>query len=244
MFRERILIYAYVAFTCLVFGCCTSKEKEIKPKDQFDLNSLYPLESIVIKTHTEWARGHYPERIKKFKAKPLENNDIVFLGNSITEGGGNWDARFNNPKVKNRGIAGDTTEGVLARLGELIYFKPAQVFMLIGINDLFRDDMSSQNVHDNIISIVRKIHEESPETKICVQTILPTTTNNLKEKIKLTNRMLGESESKETYELIQLYSHFVTEEDSMNNELSVDGIHLNEKGYNLWVENIKNIIDK
>ncbi len=36
--------------------------------------------------------------------KPLNFNDIVFLGNSITAEGKDWSERLNYPNVRNRGI--------------------------------------------------------------------------------------------------------------------------------------------
>ena len=41
---------------------------------------------------------------------------IVFLGNSITEQGGDWGKRLGWSSLKNRGISGDVTEGVLRDL--------------------------------------------------------------------------------------------------------------------------------
>ena len=232
---KAVVTLAFLGFVCLFLGSCSSNDQE----KQIDLNTLYPSDEIVINTHGEWTKVHYQNRIQEFKEAPLENRDIVFLGNSITEGGGDWGTRFNNPKVKNRGISGDTTDGVLARLGEITYFKSAQVFMLIGINDLFRYDMSSQKVHDNIISIVRIIHEENPETKVYVQTILPTATEGVNNKVRLTNTLLKESESSEAYNLIRLHELFIGSDNAMNMEFSTDGVHLNEKGYNLWVNKVR-----
>ena len=111
--------------------------------------------------------------------------------------------------------------------------------MLIGINDLFRHDMSSQKVYDNIISIVRIIHEENPETKVYVQTILPTATEGVNNKVRLTNTLLKESESSEAYNLIRLHELFIGSDNAMNMEFSTDGVHLNEKGYNLWVNKVR-----
>ena len=68
--------------------------------------------------------------IEEFKKQPLDFGDIVFLGNSITAGGKDWSKRLNEPNIKNRGIGGDVTEGVLARLDELIYFKPQHCFFI------------------------------------------------------------------------------------------------------------------
>lgn len=205
---------------------------------EVDLFSMYPSPKLVIATHSEWTKTHYPERIAEFMESPLEKNDIVFLGNSITEQGGDWGNRLKNQKTKNRGIAGDTSDGVLARLGEIIYFEPSKIYIMIGINDLFREDMSSQKVYDNIIRIVRSISKESPATEIYVQTILPTTTENIKDKIGLTNTLLQSTEATEIYNLIPLHYYFALENGSMNMEYSTDGVHLNEKGYNLWVNEI------
>lgn len=202
----------------------------------------YPSEKIVIATHTDFAKKHYPEKIAEFKKNPLEKNDIVFLGNSITEKGGDWAKRFNNSKIKNRGIAGDTSEGVLARLGEITYCQPKQVFILIGINDLFRDDMTSEKVVKNILKIVKTINQASPKTKIYVHTILPTSTEKIKEKIQKTNALLIKAKSKKPFEIIFLHDDFANEQDLMNMDLSDDGVHLNENGYQVWEKKLINLI--
>ena len=205
-------------------------------------SAMYPSKNLVIASHTDFTKKHYPERIASFKENPLSKNDIVFLGNSITENAGDWGKRFNNPKAKNRGIAGDTTEGVLARLGELTYCEPKQVFILIGINDLFRDDMTSEKVYENILKIVNQIHEKSPNTNIFVHTILPTSTLKIREKIQMTNELLKNSASNNPYQLIELHTEFTDKDGLMNMNLSHDGVHLNETGYRVWMKKIINLI--
>ena len=239
--------YILKTFVVIVFFFSLHASSQIETKEKNNIkkttpDGIYPSNNLVIPTHTDWTRTHYPVRITEFKKKPLYNNDIVFIGNSLTELGGDWGKRIRNTKVKNRGIADDTTDGLIARLGELIYFKPEQVFILIGINDLFRDDMSSQKVFDNILKIVNQIHDGSPKTKIFVQTILPTNVEMLKGKIQLTNLLLFNAESNAPYELVFLHNHFTAKNDLMDMDLSVDGVHLNEKGYMLWVDRIINLI--
>ncbi len=93
--------------------------------------------------------------------------------------------------MKNRGISGDVTAGVLNRLAEIYYYKPKKVFIKIGINDLFHNELTPEYIANNIKLIVDKIHLESPQTKIYVQTILPTAKNNpSKERIAATNAIL------------------------------------------------------
>ena len=241
IFRLKFLLLFFIVITYNM--CSQNSESKINEPDLTLLENIYPESTIIISTHGDWTKSHYPKRIDEFKKNPLEKGDIVFLGNSITEQAGHWGAKVNSTKAKNRGISGDTTEGVLARLRELIYYKPQQVFILIGINDLFRDDMTSEKVFNNILKIVHQISDGSPRTKIFVQTILPTNTLTLIEKILSTNSLLTNSEATEPYKLISLHNLFTTESGLMNMELSTDGVHLNENGYAVWVDKIIHLID-
>jgi lysophospholipase L1-like esterase len=212
-----------------------AQNEEPTPLAMADTSILYPSPSLIIPYHTAWTKTHYIERIAEFKANPLQTGDIVFIGNSITEQGGNWGQRFNNPTLKNRGIAGDVTAGVLNRLAEICYYKPKKVFLKIGINDLFHKELTPEYVANNIKLIVDKIHLESPDTKIYVQTILPTANNNpSKEKIAATNAILKAMIASDNLKIIDLHSKFADQNDMMINSYTNDGLHLTELGYLAW----------
>jgi lysophospholipase L1-like esterase len=214
---------------------CLSKSDMSTPIAVTDTSFLYPSPNVVIPYHTEWTKTNYIKRIAEFKANPLQLGDIVFIGNSITELGGNWGQRFNNPKVKNRGIAGDVTAGILNRLAEIYYYKPKKVFLKIGINDLFHNELTPEYVANNIKSIVDKIHLESPSTKIYVQTILPTANNNpSKERIAATNTILKAMPPADYLQIIDLHSRFADKNDLMIGSYTTDGLHLSEAGYVVW----------
>lgn len=201
---------------------------------------IYPPDDIEISTHTAWTRDHYPTRIEEFKNNRLDFGDIVFLGNSITEQGGSWRDKLDLRIAKNRGIAGYTTEGILARLGELFYYKPEKIFILIGINDLFHPSMTPESISENIIEIVSQIHQYSPDTEIFVQSVLPTTTESLIENIISVNTILKNNTSQYPYQFINLYDEFVLVDGKMDLSLSYDGVHLNDAGYEVWIQNITN----
>ena len=222
----------------IVFASC-------KTESDFTKENIYPSPDIAIPYHSEWTKNYYPEKIKEFKASPLSFGDIVFIGNSITEFGGDWGKRFDNPKIKNRGISGDVTEGVLNRLGEIYYYQPTAVFIKIGINDLFNDTLTSEYVGNNILKIVKNIQKHSPKTAIYVQTILPTSTEKIVTKIQSTNTILKTNSGKYNYTLIDLHSVFADKNDLMIQQYTVDGVHLSEAGYMEWVNFIKAyLIDK
>ena len=237
-------IISILAFSILSLTSCSAQVKTSSSTKE-ETSNLYPSPTTVIPHHNDWTKGHYKERIAEFKANPLEFGDIVFIGNSITEQGGNWAERFDNAKIKNRGIAGDVTAGVLKRLKEIYYYKPEKIFIKIGINDLFHSDLNPEYVANNIKLMVAMIRQESPNTKIYVQTILPTRDNNpSKERIATTNRLIKEIPSTEFIKVIDLHSAFADQNDLMIKEYTHDGLHLTEAGYQVWQNYIKDIVNE
>lgn len=206
---------------------------------QFLPDSLYPRDTLTITYHSVWTQKHYPEKIAEFKKVPLTIGNIVFLGNSITEQGGDWGKLLGWSNVKNRGVSGDVTEGVLKRLGEITYTQPKAVFLLIGINDLFNPATTPEYVVNNILEIIAIIHKESPDTKLYVQNILPTESVSLKEKIQLTNELLQQKESEKPFILLNIHMLFADERDLMMKKYTNDGVHLNEQGYIIWANYLK-----
>jgi lysophospholipase L1-like esterase len=177
----------------------------------------------------------------------LNFSEIVFIGNSITEGGKNWSEKFNIPNIRNRGISGDVTDGVLERLDEIIFFKPKAVFILIGINDLFnlyykKQIPSPEYVGNNIIKIARTIKQNSPSTLIYVQTLLPTNKYFMKSNIDLVNKIITQDFPNKIFEIIDLNTFFSDGKGFLKKELTSDGTHLTENGYLLWVKIEKDLI--
>lgn len=203
--------------------------------------------------HDDWGKNNYVKLLHQFNLSPLKKGDIVFLGNSITAEGKNWNARLNNSKVRNRGIGGDTTDGVLARLGEIIDSEPSAVFLLIGINDLYNNSIQEPSVNyiaNNIIEIAKKIKTNSNDSKVFIQTLLPISIKKSTKDYELYNHSIGtineiivENQQKKLYSIIDLYALFVNSEGELREDLTYDGLHLNEEGYKVWSNFIKPIID-
>ncbi len=126
--------------------------------------------------HDSMFSTYYNQRVTFFKSMPQTTlrqaqGEIIFLGNSITDGS-EWAQLFNDLRMKNHGISGDITEGVLHRLPVVTNRKPAKVFLLIGTNDLARG-ISPDSVLKNMLLIADYVKQQSPETKLYVQSILP-----------------------------------------------------------------------
>ena len=203
--------------------------------------------------HDDWGKNNYNKLLDEFNSSPLNKGDIIFLGNSITAEGKDWSSRLGNSIIRNRGIGGDTTDGVLARLGEIIDSNPAAVFLLIGINDLYNNTIEKPSVSyiaNNIIDIAKKNKSSSSNTKVYIQTLLPISKQKsfkyydlYNQNIKKINKIIIENQQQGLYTVIDLHSLFVDNKGQLINDLTYDGLHLNERGYVIWSNFIKPITD-
>jgi lysophospholipase L1-like esterase len=209
---------------------------------------IYPNLNNKIQYQVDWQKKFYDQRIKEFKESPIGYNQIVLLGNSITEDAKGWNDSIGITNITNRGISGDITDGILVRLDEIIYFKPLAIFLLIGINDIYAMNLpegkqTEKHIINNIIEILEKVRKNSPQTKLYLQTILPTHREDIKDQIKRINRgIINEVQPEVT--VIDLYSIFANDNDLMTNEYTTDGVHLNSYGYDIWINQIRSHIIK
>lgn len=188
----------------------------------------------------------YYQRATLFEVLPTSKSDIIFLGNSITNGG-EWAELLGNPHAKNRGISGDTTQGVLDRLSTITKGKPSKIFLLIGTNDLSRGK-SVDEVAKNVAKIVERVKRESPKTKLYVQSVFPVNPTfnkflghmNRQKDIAALNAKIKAVAARHGVTYIDVYKSLVTPStDVMNPEYTNDGLHLLGKGYQKWVEVLK-----
>ena len=173
---------------------------------------------------------HYERRIIQFEISPVQAGDTVFLGDSLTEYGP-WDGLFSGTHIKNRGILGDDTAGVLARLDQVTVGRPGQVFLMIGTNDL-PYGVAEEEIVANVEEIISTINTESPDTELFVQSLLPRA-QGYQEQVESLNQRLKSAVSEQAT-WIDLYPHFLDSDGSMADKYSKDELHLFGEGYLTW----------
>lgn len=182
---------------------------------------------------------HYDRSVSQFEALPVQPGDIVFLGDSITEGG-RWGEWFAGRPVRNRGIGGDTSAGVLARLDQVISGRPAKVFLLIGTNDL-AFNVPEADIVANVSQIIDRIHTGSPSTRVYLQSVMPRAVE-YREQIESLNASI-QRHIGERAEWVNLYPRLLDDADgSISNDFSNDELHLNGAGYANWREAIAPLV--
>jgi len=185
--------------------------------------------------------AYWEHRASHFRTLPDPENEICFLGDSITDGC-EWQELTGIPRVTNRGISGDTAWGVLARLDEVTEGRPEKIFLMIGTNDLARGKTPIE-VRDKIAEVIDAVNSRSPRTTICLQSVLPTDESNVdryrNELITLLNVELRRLAAATGVVWIDLAPVFKDDNGILRGDLSEDGLHLNGKGYELWLSLIR-----
>lgn len=182
--------------------------------------------------------GLYENRIDLFNHLQLAKGDIIFLGDSITEFG-QWEELMNNPKVKNRGIAGDTSWGLLRRLEGITSSEPSRIFLMIGVNDfLFTDNAE---IIDNYTKIVQQIRTQAPDCQLILQSILPVNAgvkNTVFDNTSIleVNQAIQNIAEKEGLIYLDIHQQLLDDTGQLSAKFTADGVHINGKAYAIWKE--------
>ena len=198
----------------------------------------------------------WEKKVNDFKEynKYVKKGGIVFVGDSLTDNYNVYEY-YKGLDVYNRGIGGDTTEGLLRRMDESIFdLEPSKIVLLIGINDFELVKNSTPNtIYQNILKIIALIKERLPETEIILESLYPvnksedkkidiaSVINKDNEKIKEVNNLIKDIKGV-TY--VDMYSKLVDEKGMLNIDYTMEGLHVNSFGYHVVTKEIRNILEK
>ncbi|WP_136465291.1 SGNH/GDSL hydrolase family protein [Flagellimonas onchidii] len=190
----------------------------------------------------DWANlQKYQEANASLLSLSEEENRVVFIGNSITEG---WSSAhpdfFEGKPYVNRGISGQTTPQMLLRFRQdVIDLQPKVVVILAGTNDIAGNTgpMTLRQIRDNILSMVELAEINGIRPIIC--SILPAYDYpwrpGLKpnEKIPRLNLMLQKMAREKNLVYLDYFSAMTDERNGLSKELAEDGVHPTKKGYEI-----------
>ena len=183
----------------------------------------------------------YYQRSTLFEMLPVDSDDIVFLGDSQTNGC-EWHEMLGNPNVKNRGISSDVIQGFADRVQPIIDGRPAKLFILGGVNDISHD-LTPDSIATAMRNLIVKVRRGTPATKVYLQSLLPIDNSFRRYKamtgkesvIVETNKLLKKVAEETGATWIDLYSRMVDPATgNMRKGLTNDGLHLLGAGYAVW----------
>jgi lysophospholipase L1-like esterase len=172
-----------------------------------------------------------------YSSLPTGEGDIYLVGDSHIQNAP-WSELLRNQRIKNRGIGGDSTLGLLKRLDSSLGGLPDKIIIMVGVNDINRG-YSVAWILENYAKILLRLSKRFAKTDVYVMSVLPYATtrpgylqNN--QKIQSLNEGLKELTAELEYTFIDLHGS-LAEGPNLSAKYSYDGLHLNAPGYRLVV---------
>ena len=187
----------------------------------------------------DWANyGRYAEA----NAQLVKAPDVVFMGNSITDG---WDNAhpefFSDNNFACRGIGGQVTSQMLCRFrADVINLRPKAVVILAGTNDLALNNgpIGMEHIVENIVSMAELALAARIQPILC--SVLPAgkygwrpEVEQVPEKIRELNERLHEYAVERGIEWVDYHTAMQAEDGSLRPEYTNDGVHPTRAGYDV-----------
>ena len=202
--------------------------------------------------------GFYPEHPEAWQAfhesfvkRAKEGNiDVLFLGDSITQGWATtgddaWAKHFAPLKAANFGLGGDKTGNVLWRIenGELEGNPPKVVVLMIGVNNLWSGQNTGGEIAAGIRAIVEKLREKLPQTKVLVLGVLPVGADPMGldrvRAAQINTEAAGIGNGAEV-RFLDLSTRFLTRKGTLTEgAYATDQVHLTALGYDILAEELR-----
>lgn len=181
-----------------------------------------------------------------------DENRVVFMGNSITQG---WIEQcpefFEGKAYVNRGISGQTTPQMVLRFRQdVVDLKPKVVVILAGTNDIAGNTGPStlEMILDNLKSMTEIAKANG--IKVILSSVLPAFDYpwkpgiNPNEKIPALNKMIKDYADQNEVIYLDYFSAMSDERNGLPIKLSEDGVHPNVDGYKIMEPLVEAAIEK
>jgi beta-glucosidase len=197
------------------------------------------------------ARKRHEEILARIKKGDV---DLVFLGDSITDGWGGdgrtstgtavYKARWAPLKAANLGVGADATSHALWRItkgGELKGISPKLVVLMIGINNVANGNKPEQ-IAEGHAALIKAIQANSADTKVLLLGTFPAgkePTHKWRAAVKAINALLAKQADGDRVRFLDIGDKFLDASGKLTNAFGSDHIHLTAKGYTVWADAIE-----
>jgi len=138
----------------------------------------------------------------------------------------------------NQSISGDTTAGILQRVGAFANTRATTIHLMAGANDL-KNGVPEAQIVSNLQRTVSILQRQHPQARIIVYPVLPTRRAEIaNDRVRSLNTRIAQMTQQRGVEYRNIHHWFQDEVGSLRPDLTTDGLHLNPQGYALWQQAI------
>lgn len=221
----------------LVNTPATEPQTEAGPKVNPNISAEKVINIIYEKTNSGFSKeATVSGRQKRYKTKKNQNKILLAGSSSIRR----WEtapSQFAPLKTINMGIGGSATKDWLKWYKKLIVpYHPKAIVLYVGANDFSGKTVKGKNVAQRCQKLLKKLMKELPKTPIYYVGVYPSIYRKAYQKQinDYNKRMKKFCHNYKNLHYIDISSGFYKNGKYQEDLLAEDGLHLSEKGYQLW----------
>ena len=141
------------------------------------------------------------------------------------------------------GLGSDKSIDILRRIDTILSVHPQKAFIMVGINDIANG--SKDELFGNYVKIIEELRTNGIE--VFVQSTIECSISvcgDMNALIRIHNRLLEDYCIDHGFVFVNINEQLSTKSDGLLPQYTYDGVHLLGKGYYVWAEQIKGILQE
>ena len=194
----------------------------------------------------------YLNEIKAFREQDSINKPkdgmILFIGSSSFRLWTTLKEDFNNPDIVNRAFGGATIDDVIYFQEDVVLkYHPRKIFIYCGENDIAGSEkVTGQDVFSRFKTLYVNIRAKFPKTPIVYISIKPCILRwNMKDRMIAANNLISaylKEDKKATF--VDVWDKMLENGEPKKDIFREDKLHMNAKGYTIWIEALKTLVNQ
>lgn len=214
---------------------------------KYSILALFLLVSVAIFSQDK----PFWKEIKAFKdqdsiQKP-QDGMVLFIGSSSFRKWKNVKEDFNNPKILNRAFGGATFLDVIQYQNEVVLnYKPKKIVIYCGENDIASSEQITPKIVFKRFKVLYKtLRNHFQETPIIFVSLKPAISRwAMKDRMIATNKLISNYLiRKKNAFFIDIWDKMLENGQPNKTIFLEDNLHMNDKGYAIWVKEMKILVN-
>lgn len=209
------------------------------------------LSILFIFANTIAQENQFTNEIKAFRKQDSiqKPNDgmLLFIGSSSFRLWKDVKSDFNNQNILNRAFGGATLLDLIYFQNDVVLkYKPKKIFIYCGENDIASSEkVTPKMVFKRYKTFYKTLRKQFPETPIIFISLKPAISRwHMKDRMMATNKLISQfMKNKKNATFVNIWDDMLENGEPKKDIYIQDNLHMNAKGYAIWVEKMNALVN-
>lgn len=172
---------------------------------------------------------------------------LLFIGSSSFRLWKDVKSDFNNSNILNRAFGGATLLDLIYFQNDVVLnYKPKKIFIYCGENDVASSEkVTPKMVFKRYKTFYKTLRKQFPDTPILFVSLKPAISRwHMKDRMIATNKLIhGFMKNKKNAVFVDVWDAMLDNGEPKKDIFKEDNLHMNSKGYAIWVEKMNTLVN-